>query len=86
MSEHDGDGRRVPPPHGAYAGLPYDWRRPSRARSRARLWNPDDPRVLTPKSYGWGWAITSTGWRTRCGWPGADAPADRAASRPKVRP
>jgi hypothetical protein len=57
MSGHDGDGRRVPQPHGTYAGLPYDWRRPSLARARARLWNPDDPRVLTPKSYGWGWAL-----------------------------
>ena len=37
MSGHDGDGRRVPPPQGTYAGLPYDWRRPSRARARARL-------------------------------------------------
>ena len=57
MSGHDGDDRQVPPPQGTYAGLPYDWRRPSLARARARLWNPDDPRVLTPKSFGWGWAI-----------------------------
>ena len=57
MSEHDGDDRRVPPPQGTYAGLPYDWRRPSLARARARPWNPGDPRVFTPKSSGWGWAI-----------------------------
>jgi hypothetical protein len=57
MSDPDGDGRRVTPPQGIYAGLPYDWRRPSRARAGARLWNPDDPRVLTPTSFGWGWAI-----------------------------
>jgi uncharacterized protein DUF5808 len=57
MSGHHGDHRRVPPPQGTYAGLPVDWRLPSLARARARLWNPGDPRVLTPKSFGWGWAI-----------------------------
>lgn len=57
MSGQDGGDRRVPRPQGTYAGLPYDWRRPSLARARARLWNPDDPRVLTPKSYGWGWTL-----------------------------
>jgi len=75
MSGHDGDGRRVPQPQGTYAGLPYDWRRPSLARARARLWNPDDPRVLTPKSYGWGGRSTSTGWCTRDGWSARAAPA-----------
>jgi hypothetical protein len=34
MSGHDGDHRRVPPAQGTYAGLPYDWRRPSLARGR----------------------------------------------------
>jgi hypothetical protein len=57
MSGHDGDDRGVPPPQGTYAGLPYDWRRPSLTRARARLWNPADPRVFTPKSFGWGLAI-----------------------------
>ena len=61
MSGHDGDARLVPQPQGTYAGLPYDWRRPSLARARARLWNPDDPRVLTPKSFGWGWAFNFYG-------------------------
>ena len=42
---------------GRFLRMPYDWRRPTRARIRERLWNPDDPRVFTPKSYGWGWSI-----------------------------
>ncbi|HEY8045141.1 MAG TPA: hypothetical protein VIF35_12800 [Streptosporangiaceae bacterium] len=61
MSGHDGDDRQVPQPPGTYAGLPYDWRRPSLARVRARLWNPDDPRVLTPSRSAGDGPSTSTG-------------------------
>ena len=57
MSEHDGGDRRIPPPEGTYPGVPYDWRTPSLARARARMWNPDDPRIFTPKTFGWGWDI-----------------------------
>jgi hypothetical protein len=42
---------------GRFLGLPYDWRRPTRQRLRQRIWNPDEPRVLVPKAYGWGYAI-----------------------------
>ena len=49
--EHDGN---VPEPQGRFAGLPYDWRRPTRARFKARFWNPHDRRVLTPHAFGWG--------------------------------
>lgn len=38
-------------------GIPYDWRKPTVARAKSRLWNPDDPRIFTPKSYGMGWDI-----------------------------
>jgi Family of unknown function (DUF5808) len=37
--------------------MPYDWRRPSGARIRRRWWNPDDPRILVPKAFGWGYVI-----------------------------
>lgn len=59
MSDHDDDQSRgpVPEPQGKFAGAPYDWRRPTKARMRARLWNPDDPRVLTPRVWGWGWDV-----------------------------
>jgi uncharacterized protein DUF5808 len=40
---------------GTFLGVPYDWRRPRWARVRARWWNPKDRRILTPKSYGWGY-------------------------------
>lgn len=39
---------------GRLLGLPYDLGRPDRARIRASGWNPDDPRLFTPKVWGWG--------------------------------
>jgi uncharacterized protein DUF5808 len=55
MSTHDETD--PPEPEGRLAGLPYDLRRPTVARIRARAWNPDDPRVLTPKTFGWGYGL-----------------------------
>ena len=42
---------------GRLLGLPFDWRRPTVARAKARWWNPNDPRLFTPKVYGWGFTI-----------------------------
>jgi Family of unknown function (DUF5808) len=42
---------------GTFLGLPYDWRRPTWARLKSRVWNPADNRILTPKSFGWGLTI-----------------------------
>lgn len=42
---------------GKFLGIPYDWRRPTKARIKERWWNPDDPRLFTPKAVGWGYAI-----------------------------
>jgi hypothetical protein len=42
---------------GRFLGIPYDWRRLTKARFKERWWNPDDPRLFTPKSFGWGWSI-----------------------------
>ena len=61
--EHDaGPGGREavsarPGKTGTFLGLPYDWRRPTRARLKASAWNPHDPRILTPKAFGWGLSI-----------------------------
>jgi hypothetical protein len=57
MSDHEDDGRSGPEPQGHAAGLPFDFRRPTVARFRARVWNPDDPRLLEPKTFGWGFGI-----------------------------
>jgi hypothetical protein len=48
---------QTPEPQGHYAGMSYDWRKPTTARITARWWNPDDHRLFTPKSYGWGYAL-----------------------------
>jgi len=42
---------------GRWLGLPYDWRRPTWRRTLQRLWNRRDARLLTPKSYGWGYDL-----------------------------
>jgi hypothetical protein len=42
---------------GTFLGMPYDWRRPTWARIRERAWNPRDRRLLTPKSFGWGYDV-----------------------------
>lgn len=42
---------------GKFLGVPYDWRRPTVARYKQRLWNPDDPRLFTPRAFGWGWDV-----------------------------
>lgn len=39
---------------GTFWGIPYDWRRPTRERFRSRLWNPAEPRLITPRAFGWG--------------------------------
>ncbi|MFF2085553.1 DUF5808 domain-containing protein [Nocardia sp. NPDC058176] len=51
------DDARVPAPQGTLAGMPYDWRRPTWSRVKARAWNPDDPRLFTPKAFGWGYDL-----------------------------
>jgi hypothetical protein len=44
--------------HGHVAGLvPYDFRRPTVARFRERMWAPDEPGIFTPYVFGVGWTI-----------------------------
>jgi uncharacterized protein DUF5808 len=42
---------------GRFLGVPYDLRRPTVARTKSRLWNPDEPRLFVPKVFGWGWDV-----------------------------
>jgi uncharacterized membrane protein len=42
---------------GKFLGVPYDWRRPTVARVKKRWWNPNDPRLFTPKVLGWGYDV-----------------------------
>ena len=47
----------VPDPQGEFLGMPYDFRRPTLSRIKARFWNPADDRLLTPMAFGWGYAV-----------------------------
>lgn len=44
--------------HGQILGLvPYDFRAPSLARLRERLWNPQAERFVVPTFFGVGWTV-----------------------------
>ena len=43
--------------HGRLLAVPFEFRVPTLDRLRQRLWNPDDPRVLTPNVFGAGWVV-----------------------------
>ena len=42
---------------GTFLRTPYDFRRPTLARFKQRVWNREDDRILTPKDFGWGWTL-----------------------------
>jgi hypothetical protein len=44
-------------PERKVGGLPADFRMPTVERWKSRSWNPDDRRIFTPKSFGWGYGI-----------------------------
>lgn len=48
---------RREPRTGKFLGVPYDWRPPTAKRVKSRWWSPEDPRLFTPKAYGWGYDI-----------------------------
>lgn len=44
--------------HGTVLGVvPYDFRPPTLERIKDSLWNPDDPRLFTPRPFGVGWSL-----------------------------
>lgn len=50
-------GDQPPQPQGKWANVPYDWRRPTADRLKARWWNPNDRRLFTPRAFGWGYDL-----------------------------
>lgn len=56
-TESDEASEGVPEPQGRIASVPYDFRRPTLARLKARWWNPADRRFFTPKTFGAGWDL-----------------------------
>src|SRR5215216_5969854 len=66
--------------HGQVLGiLPYDFRPPNWARIRAELWNPADPRIVTPHAFGVGWGVNL--YRRRS----SSAPRSRAGFDPSTQ-
>jgi hypothetical protein len=56
------DQLRRPPEERTWYGMvfgvvPYDFRPPTMERVRQAWWNPDDPRLFTPREFGVGWAV-----------------------------
>ena len=49
--------RGVMKSRGVLLGIPYDLRTPTMGRVKERFWNPADPRMLTPKVFGWGYSV-----------------------------
>ncbi|MDM7832517.1 DUF5808 domain-containing protein [Cellulomonas edaphi] len=44
--------------HGVVVGfVPYDFRVPTLARAKQRLWDPEGSRVINPKVFGVGWTL-----------------------------
>ena len=50
---------RTKKPTGRLLGVPYDFRFPTLSRLKERLWNPDDPRLITPRAFGIGWSVNA---------------------------
>ena len=41
---------------GKFLNVPYDWRKPTKARFLSRVWNPKAP-LLNPRWWGWGYDL-----------------------------
>ena len=59
---------------GTFLGVPYDWRIPTVARFKQRWWNPDEPRLIVPRVFGWGFDINLA--RALCVKPAPKSPED----------
>ncbi len=55
--ELSGEPQGAPPPQGHIGRVPYDLRRPTVSRYKARYWNPGDPHFFPPKVFGAGWGV-----------------------------
>jgi hypothetical protein len=47
--------------------LPYDFRRPTWARVKKTLWNPQSERIFVPHAFGVGWTVNLGGLMRRAG-------------------
>jgi len=59
MTDEPDEEYRPSDPQGRFAGMPYDLRRPTGAKLAERWWNGRDPRLFTPKVFGWGYDLNA---------------------------
>jgi hypothetical protein len=50
--------------HGRLLGVPYDFRLPTIAKVRERIWAPANPHLIVPKVLGMGWTVNLGRLRT----------------------
>jgi hypothetical protein len=43
--------------HGEVAGVPYDFRPPTAEKLRRSVWDPDNPKLVVPMTFGVGWSV-----------------------------
>jgi hypothetical protein len=43
--------------HGEVGGVPYDFRPPSVEKLRRSVWDPDNPKLVVPMTFGVGWSV-----------------------------
>lgn len=46
---------RTPPK--TFAGVEYDFRKPTAKRLKSRAWNSEEPRLFVPRSFGFGYGV-----------------------------
>lgn len=79
------DDRDHSTPQGTVLGMPYDFRGASVERVGARIWNPADPRIFTPRLFGIGWTVNFGALAVRLGLIRPDDLGDESFERiPRV--
>lgn len=68
-------------PQGRVLGMPYDFRGASVERVGARVWNPADPRIFTPRMFGLGWTVNFGALAVKLGLMRPDDLGDEAFER-----
>ncbi len=73
----------VAQPAGHVLGMPYDIKAPTPENLRTRIWNPEDPRIFTPKLVGLGWTINFAALAVKTGMIRPDDEDEPFASVPE---
>ena len=50
---------------GTFLGVPYNWNKPTIEREKKSWWDPENPKFVVPRSYGWGYAFNLAALRRK---------------------